>query len=74
MAAASVFKGEYLLRYVHFRDSLPADQRLACEEIFAEQSAVLDSVMVGCGNFTTSHCLCDFGLKLEQAILIFASQ
>ena len=46
-AAASVFKGEYLLRYVHFRDSLPADQRLACEEIFAEQSAVLDSVLVG---------------------------
>ena len=46
-AAASVFKGEYLLCYVHFRDSLPADQRLACEEIFAEQSAVLDSVMVG---------------------------
>lgn len=46
-AAASVFKGGYLLRYVHFRDSLPADQRLACEEIFAEQSAVLDSVLVG---------------------------
>lgn len=46
-AAASVFKGEYLLRYVHFRDSLPADQHLACEEIFAEQSAVLDSVLVG---------------------------
>ena len=45
-AAASVFKGEYLLRYVHFRDSLPADQRLACEEIFAEQSAVLDSILV----------------------------
>ena len=45
-AAASVFKGEYLLCYVHFRDSLPADQRLACEEIFAEQSAVLDSIML----------------------------
>jgi hypothetical protein len=43
---ASVFKGEYLLRYVHFRDSLPADQHLACEEIFAEQSAVLDSIML----------------------------
>ena len=46
IAAASVFKGEYLLRYVHFRDSLPADQRLACEEIFAEQSAVLDSILL----------------------------
>ena len=45
--AASIFKGEYLLRYVHFHDSLPADQRLACEELFAEQSAVLDSVLVG---------------------------
>ena len=45
-AAASVFKGEYLLCYVHFRDSLPADQRLACEEIFAEQSSVLDSILV----------------------------
>ena len=45
-AAASVFKSEYLLNYVHFRDSLPADQRLACEEIFAEQSAVLDSIML----------------------------
>ena len=45
--AAGVFKGEYLLRFVHFRDSLPADQRFACEEIFAEQSAVLDSVLVG---------------------------
>ena len=44
---ASLFKGEYLLRYVHFRDSIPADQRLACEEIFAEHSAVLDSVLVG---------------------------
>lgn len=43
---ASVFKGEYLLRYVHFRDSLPADQHLACEEIFAEQSAVLDSILL----------------------------
>lgn len=43
---ASLFKGEYLLHYVHFRDSIPADQRLACEEIFAEQSAVLDSVLV----------------------------
>lgn len=43
---ASLFKGEYLLRYVHFRDSIPADQRLACEEIFAEHSAVLDSVLV----------------------------
>ena len=42
---ASVFKCEYLLRFVHFRDSLPADQRLACEEIFAEQSAVLDSIL-----------------------------
>lgn len=46
-AAASVFKGEYLLRFIRFRDSLPEEQRLACEEIFAEQSAVLDSVMVG---------------------------
>ena len=45
-AAASVFKGEYLLHYVHFRDSLPADQHLACEEIFAEQSAHLDSVLL----------------------------
>lgn len=43
---ASVFKGEYLLRYVYFRDSLPADQHLACEEIFAEQSAVLDSIQL----------------------------
>ena len=43
---ASVFKGEYLLRFLHFRDSLPADQRLACEEICAEQSSVLDSVLV----------------------------
>lgn len=43
---ASLFKGEYLLHYVHFRDSIPADQRLACEEIFAEQSALLDSVLV----------------------------
>ena len=43
---ASVFKGEYLLRYVHFRDSLPEDQRLVCEEIFAEQSAVLDSILL----------------------------
>lgn len=43
---ASVFKGEYLLRFVHFRDSLPADQHLACEEIFAEQSAVLDSILL----------------------------
>ena len=43
---ASVFKGEYLLCYVHFRDSLPADQHLACEEIFAEQSAVLDSILL----------------------------
>ena len=42
---ASVFKCEYLLRFVHFRDSLPADQRLACEEICAEQSAVLDSIL-----------------------------
>ena len=42
---ASVFKCEYLLRFVHFHDSLPADQRLACEEIFAEQSAVLDSIL-----------------------------
>ena len=47
MAAASVFKGEYLQNYVRFRDSLPEGQRLACEEIFAEQSAVLDSVLVG---------------------------
>ena len=45
-AAASVFKGEYLLHYVHFRDSLPAEQHLACEEIFAEQSAHLDSVLL----------------------------
>ena len=45
-AAASVFKGDYLLQYVHFHDSLPEDQRLACEEIFAEQSAVLDSVLL----------------------------
>ena len=45
-AAASVFKGEYLLRYVHFRDSLPEDQHLACEEIFAEQSSVLDSILL----------------------------
>lgn len=45
-AAASTFKGEYLLSYIHFRDSLPADQHLACEEIFAEQSAVLDSILV----------------------------
>ncbi|MBE6232386.1 MAG: serine/threonine protein kinase [Bacteroidales bacterium] len=44
--AASIFDGEYLMSYVHFRDSLPADQRLACEEIFAEQSAVLDSIML----------------------------
>lgn len=43
---ASLFKGEYLLRYVHFRDSIPADQRLACEEIFAEHSAVLDSILL----------------------------
>ena len=43
---ASVFKGEYLLRYVHFCDSLPEDQHLACEEIFAEQSAVLDSILL----------------------------
>ena len=43
---ASVFKGEYLLRYVHFRDSLPEDQRLVCEEIFAEQSTVLDSILL----------------------------
>lgn len=46
-AAASVFKGEYLLNYVRFRDSLPEGQRLACEEIFAEHSVVLDSVIVG---------------------------
>ena len=44
--AVSVFKGEYLLSYVRFRDSLPKDQRLACEEIFAEQSAVLDSILL----------------------------
>ena len=44
--AASFFKGEYLLSYVHFRDSLPEDQHLACEEIFSEQSAVLDSIML----------------------------
>jgi hypothetical protein len=44
--AVSVFKGEYLLNYVRFRDSLPEDQRLACEEIFAEQSAVLDSIIL----------------------------
>ena len=43
---ASLFKGEYLLRYVHFRDSIPADQRLACEEIFVEHSAVLDSILL----------------------------
>ena len=43
---ALVFKGEYLLRYVHFRDSLPEDQRLVCEEIFAEQSDVLDSILL----------------------------
>lgn len=43
---AALFKGEYLLRYVHFRDSIPADQRLACEEIFAEHSAVLDSILL----------------------------
>ena len=43
---ASLFKGEYLLRYVHFRDSIPADQRPACEEIFAKHSAVLDSVLL----------------------------
>lgn len=43
---ASVYKGEYLLRYVHFRDSLPEDQRLVCEEVFAEQSAVLDSILI----------------------------
>lgn len=45
-AAASVFKGEYLIEYVHFRDSLPAEQHFACEEIFAEQSAHLDSVLL----------------------------
>lgn len=45
-AAASVFKGEYLLSYVRFRDSLPEGQRLACEEIFSEQSAVLDSILL----------------------------
>lgn len=44
--AASIFKGEYLMQYVHFHDSLPADQSLACEEIFAEQSSVLDSVLL----------------------------
>ena len=44
--AASVFKGEYLLHYVHFQDSLPSNQHLACEEIFAEQSAVLDSILL----------------------------
>lgn len=43
---AGMFKNEYLQHYVHFRDSLPADQRLACEEIFAEQSAVLDSLLL----------------------------
>ena len=32
--------------YIPARDSLPADQHLACEEIFAEQSAVLDSIML----------------------------
>ena len=44
--AASVFKGEYLLHYVHFQNSLPSNQHLACEEIFAEQSAVLDSILL----------------------------
>lgn len=44
--AASVFKGEYLMNYVRFRDSLPQEQRFTCEEIFAEQSAVLDSVLL----------------------------
>jgi serine/threonine protein kinase len=43
---ASLFKGEYLLHYVHFRDSIPADKRPACEEIFAEHSAVLDSILL----------------------------
>mgnify|MGYP006337238915 CR=1 FL=1 len=43
---AAFFKGEYLLRYVHFHDSLPPEQHWACEEIFAEHSAVLDSLMI----------------------------
>lgn len=42
--SASAIKGEYLLRYVHYRDSLPQYQRLACEEVFAAQAAVLDSI------------------------------
>lgn len=43
--SAIAFKGEYLMQYIRFHDSIPAPQRLACEEIFAEQSAVLDSLM-----------------------------
>ena len=42
--SASAIKGEYLLRYIHYRDSLPQHQRLACEEVFAAQAAVLDSI------------------------------
>lgn len=44
--SASAIKGEYLMQYIQFRDSLPVNQRLACEEIFAEQSAVLDSILL----------------------------
>lgn len=41
---AAAAKGEYLMQYVHFHDSLPQSQRLVCEEIFAAQTSVLDSI------------------------------
>ena len=44
--SASAIKGGYLLHYIHFRGSLPQEQRLACEEIFAAHTAVLDSILL----------------------------
>ena len=68
---ASVFKGEYLMRYVHFRDSLPEDQRLTCEEIFAEQSAVLDSTLpTGSTGTLVQEFFYDIGTVLEEHDII----
>lgn len=43
-------KGEYLMQYVHFHDSLPQLQRFVCEEIFAAHTSVLDSIYLSRSN------------------------
>lgn len=41
---AAEIKGAYLMHYLDYYNTVPVEDRLACEEIFAAQTAVLDSI------------------------------